>query len=76
MITLCDVYAAITEVRSYGVQMGTDDALNRMAMQTTRLDLILLKQFAAMIRTTPVHPFAVVPPRNTVCSPSGGKATT
>lgn len=51
IITLCDVFAAMTETRRYGTPYIWRDALERMAMQYTRLDLHFLRHFAAMIET-------------------------
>jgi HD-GYP domain-containing protein (c-di-GMP phosphodiesterase class II) len=50
ILTICDVYAAITEPRPYGRSYSSEDALVLMAMKRTRLDLRLLRQFTKMTR--------------------------
>jgi putative nucleotidyltransferase with HDIG domain len=49
IVTLCDVYMAITEVRPYGEVLSWEMALTRMFAKRTRLDMKLLKEFAKMI---------------------------
>ena len=49
IVTLCDVYAAMTEVRTYATPMGWQEALDRMAQKRTRLDMVLFGQFADMM---------------------------
>ncbi|MEG9433563.1 HD-GYP domain-containing protein [Terriglobus sp. ADX1] len=49
VVTLCDVFAALTETRRYGKPHTRQDALERMARKRTRLDLDLLKHFKVMI---------------------------
>lgn len=51
IITLCDVFAAMTETRRYGTPFVWRDALERMARKRTRLDLHFLRHFVAMIET-------------------------
>lgn len=51
IITLCDVFAAMTETRRYGTPFVWRDALERMARKRTRLDLHFLRHFTAMIET-------------------------
>lgn len=53
IVTLCDVFAAMTEPRRYGTVMRWDEALARMAKKRTRLDLVLLADFATMM--TEIH---------------------
>jgi HD-GYP domain-containing protein (c-di-GMP phosphodiesterase class II) len=60
MVTLCDVFAAITEPRPYADVMLWDEALERMSKKRTRLELDLLSEFAAMVKAmnapkTPSH---------------------
>lgn len=50
MVTLCDVYAAITEPRPYTTAMSWQQALERMKQKRTRLDVDLLSAFALMIK--------------------------
>jgi putative nucleotidyltransferase with HDIG domain len=50
MVTLCDVFAAMTEPRPYANVMRWDEALERMAAKRTRLDLGLLSAFATMVK--------------------------
>lgn len=49
IVTLCDVFAAMTEPRPYVVSMKWDEALATMAKKRTRLDLDLLAGFATMM---------------------------
>ena len=49
IVTLCDVFAAMTEPRPYVVSMKWDEALATMAKKRTRLDLDLLGGFATMM---------------------------
>ncbi|WP_350448934.1 HD-GYP domain-containing protein [Paracidobacterium acidisoli] len=49
VITLCDVFAAMTETRHYGKPYTWQDALARMATKRTRLDLQFLHYFAGMV---------------------------
>jgi putative nucleotidyltransferase with HDIG domain len=51
IVTLCDVYAAMTEPRVYSVPLKCKEALSIMAMKRTRLDLRLLKLFEATVST-------------------------
>lgn len=53
IVTLCDVFAAMTEPRPYVVAMKWDEALGAMAKKRTRLDLDLLAGFATMM--TAIH---------------------
>jgi putative nucleotidyltransferase with HDIG domain len=48
IVTLCDVFAAMTEPRPYGIPFPWSDALNLMAAKRTRLDIGLLEHFAKM----------------------------
>jgi HD-GYP domain-containing protein (c-di-GMP phosphodiesterase class II) len=57
IVTLCDIYAAMTEPRPYVVPFESREALTLMAMKLTRLDLRLMKEFAAMVSTK-------LPPQN------------
>ncbi len=50
IVTLCDVFAAMTEPRPYTHSMEWDEALAQMAMKRTRLGLDLLGGFATMMR--------------------------
>lgn len=50
VITLCDVFAAITEPRSYAESYTWGAALDRMAQKRTRLDMGFLGHFARMVR--------------------------
>lgn len=56
LITLCDVYAAMTETRGYGVPYTWQAALERMAGKRTRLDLVFLSHFDTMIRASKNRP--------------------
>lgn len=56
VITLCDVFAAMTETRGYGTPYTWHAALDRMAEKRIRLDTVLLMHFAAMIRAKYNHP--------------------
>lgn len=56
LITLCDVYAAMTETRGYGKPYTWQAALERMAGKRTRLDLVFLSHFDTMIRATKNRP--------------------
>jgi len=49
VVTLCDVFAAMTEPRPYAEVMQWDEALERMAAKRARLDLELLSAFATMV---------------------------
>ena len=49
IVTLCDVFAAMTEPRPYAITLPSFEALSLMAAKRTRLDLPLLDQFASMI---------------------------
>ncbi|MDE1161158.1 MAG: HD domain-containing protein [Acidobacteriaceae bacterium] len=49
LVTLCDVFAAMTEPRPYAAPMLWDEALERMAAKSTRLDQELLSAFATMV---------------------------
>ncbi|WP_446741943.1 HD-GYP domain-containing protein [Silvibacterium acidisoli] len=49
IVTLCDVFAAMTEPRPYVAAMKWDEALAAMAKKRTRLDLDLLAAFATMM---------------------------
>jgi putative nucleotidyltransferase with HDIG domain len=49
IITLCDVFAALTETRSYGKPYTWQAALARMSEKHTRLDLRFLAHFKVMI---------------------------
>lgn len=49
IVTLCDVFAAMTEPRPYVAAMKWDEALGTMAKKRTRLDLDLLAGFATMM---------------------------
>ena len=49
IVTLCDVFAAMTEPRPYVAAMKWDEALRAMAKKRTRLDLDLLAGFATMM---------------------------
>ncbi len=49
MVTLCDVFAAITETRPYADRLTWNHALDCMFAKQTRLDMELLTQFAAMV---------------------------
>jgi putative nucleotidyltransferase with HDIG domain len=50
IVTLCDVFAAMTEVRPYAEPMTWEEALEAMARKRTRLDLDLLSEFVMMLR--------------------------
>jgi len=45
IVTICDVYAALTENRPYNRPMGREEALRRMAEQCVQLDMDLLRVF-------------------------------
>lgn len=49
VITLCDVFAAMTETRHYGKPYTWQAALTRMATKRTRLDQQFLHYFAGMV---------------------------
>ena len=49
VITLCDVFAAMTETRAYGKPYTWSAALERMEGKSTRLDLNFLRHFVTMI---------------------------
>ncbi len=49
MVTLCDVYLAMTEPRPYGIRYNRVAALERMAIKRDRLDQRLLNAFGEMI---------------------------
>jgi putative nucleotidyltransferase with HDIG domain len=51
IVTLCDIYAAMTEPRVYGVPLQGKEALLLMAMKRTRIDLRLMKPFEATVLT-------------------------
>lgn len=51
IVTLCDVFAAITEYRTYAPPLSRDKALELMFAKRTRLDMPLLEKFAAMVAT-------------------------
>ncbi|MDE1162383.1 MAG: HD domain-containing protein [Acidobacteriaceae bacterium] len=51
IVTLCDVFGAMTEERPYGVPMGVAEAVQRMKAKQTRLDQALLEHFTKMIWT-------------------------
>jgi HD-GYP domain-containing protein (c-di-GMP phosphodiesterase class II) len=51
LVTLCDIYAAMTEPRPYGTALQGPEALLTMAMRRTRIDLRLMKHFALMVTT-------------------------
>lgn len=56
VVTLCDVFAATTESRSYGTPHTWQAALERMARKHTRLDMTFLRHFAAMIAAKQMRP--------------------
>lgn len=49
MVTLCDVYMAMTECRPYGIRYNSLGALERMARKGGRLDQRLVNAFGEMI---------------------------
>ncbi|WP_399259068.1 HD-GYP domain-containing protein [Terriglobus albidus] len=49
LITICDVYCAMTEERPYAETMSWNLALERMSQKGTRLDMDLLDAFSTMI---------------------------
>lgn len=51
IVTLCDVFAAITEYRTYAPPLSREEALQLMFAKRTRLDMPLLEKFAAMVAT-------------------------
>ena len=53
IVTLCDIYAALTEGRSYLIPLRWNDALECMATEHAGLDLELLMHFADMIEAIP-----------------------
>lgn len=65
LVTLCDVFAAMTEPRRYGTPYTWQIALERMARKRTRLDMNFLKHFAAMIAARHRRPSGSHP----CCSP-------
>ncbi|MEZ2346489.1 HD-GYP domain-containing protein [Terriglobus sp. RCC_193] len=65
LVTICDVFAAMTEVRPYAEPMRRDDALERMAGKRTRLDMELVSAFTAMVkRTTSILDGRLIPFRD------------
>jgi putative nucleotidyltransferase with HDIG domain len=56
IVTICDVFAAMTEERPYGETFTPQGAIDRMwAKKASRLDMRLVRQFEAMtIRLKPV----------------------
>ncbi len=54
VVTICDVFAAITEKRPYAEPLHWEDALDRMFAKQTRLDQNLLGRFATMVATLKV----------------------
>jgi putative nucleotidyltransferase with HDIG domain len=48
IVTLCDIFAAMTEERPYATPCGWKNALETMTAKRTWLDLRLMKQFATM----------------------------
>jgi HD-GYP domain-containing protein (c-di-GMP phosphodiesterase class II) len=48
VVTVCDVYAAMTEPRPYGIPLGSKVALDLMATKQTSIDQNLVKQFRSM----------------------------
>lgn len=67
VITLCDIYAAVTEARGYAEPYTWQGALERMAQKRARLDLRLLKHFAEMIQAR--QSYSSSEPREWVHSP-------
>ena|GEM_PF-7032066 len=59
IVTLCDVFAVMTEPRRYGTVMQWDEALDRMSKKRTRLDLDLLADFATIDESDEHTPKAV-----------------
>lgn len=59
IVTICDIYAAMTEPRPYGAPLSSQDAIAVMEKKTTRLDQFLMKHFAAMAPTVivPLRPW-------------------
>jgi putative nucleotidyltransferase with HDIG domain len=55
IVMLCDVYAAMTEVRCYGQTLLWQRALETMADKRTRIDMRLMQSFAAMIVASKGH---------------------
>ena len=55
LVTLCDVFAAMTETRHYGTPYTWQTALARMAAMRSRLDMQFLHYFAGMIAARQVH---------------------
>jgi putative nucleotidyltransferase with HDIG domain len=51
IVTLCDIYAAMTELRSYCKPLRPQEALRLIEASRTQLDLRLTKEFAAMATT-------------------------
>ena len=49
VVTLCDVYAAMTEQRPYAISLNCQDALATMKLNKNGLDTGLVAKFAAMI---------------------------
>jgi HD-GYP domain-containing protein (c-di-GMP phosphodiesterase class II) len=66
IITLCDVFAAMTETRVYARPYTWKGALDLMAEKRTQLDLRLLKHFDAMIRAQHDNPGRVRSNRSSV----------
>lgn len=56
VISLCDVFAAMTEMRRYDKTYTWQAALERMARKRTRLDQTLLKHFTNMIAANQMQP--------------------
>jgi len=55
IVTICDVFAAMTEGRTYGRTFTEQAAIERMWAKNTRLDMHLVRQFEAMtFRLKPV----------------------
>jgi putative nucleotidyltransferase with HDIG domain len=49
LVTLCDVFTAMTEARSYCRPLSWKEAIDQMAAKPTRLDISLLRRFVRMI---------------------------
>lgn len=49
IITLCDIYAALVENRSYNPRMDWKEALKRIAEKPARLDMDLFRVFADVV---------------------------
>ena len=52
MITICDIYAALIERRSYKPPMAPDQAYGMLVLMGTKLDAALVRAFEAVVLKT------------------------